>query len=650
MNKNLFFGVLILAGLWFPLHAYADDSASTTPEVIESAPSTVPLTDTASTTDPTASSTEPTVSGDPSPVVLPSVPITLAIETRNGTLFSGSLTVSACAKEDGPVTVSGYCAIEQSGIPATWTWYGSDAFISTIGDIGNDYTEGVYWNWFSDLTYGMTSLNAHELDAGESLLLSIGVLPLRVSATPEEAIVGSVTTIVVSAFGFNASFEPVWEPAASSTVFVNDVPYTTDATGTVAYTPLAPGTLTISATKEGFIPATSISVPIQDEPDTGDRGGNNDQQPSDPVSAAVGFLGAHQQLNGSFASPLLSDWAAIAFASADAPHRSLKQYLVSAPDKLETATDFERRAMALAAVGINPQKEIKEIVARFDGSQLGERSLINDDIFALIVLSQGGYAASDPIITSLAGTLVASQQDNGAWVSTDLTAAAIQALAPLSSLPGVLGATSRARSYLATRMDTNGCFGNSFATSWGIMAIHALGESPDAWSSASGATPLTCLKASQALDGGFEEGASTDMRVWATAYAIPALSGKTWGEVLRDYPKPQTLTEGTARTTESETITEPITEALPATIPIIIELPVLEFMLDTASVQEQPRTAIQERAAPVITHTSLTASALAAFPSETLEATPESLWTFFIDLTKSIFALIFRPELWSWIN
>lgn len=649
MNKNLFLGVLILFGMWFSLHAHADDAASTTPEIIEPETSSAPLVETASTTEVIASSTEPIISSDPSPVVVPSVPITLVIKTTSGTLFSGSLTVSACAKEDGPLTVSGYCAIEQSGVPATWSWYGSDAFITTIDGVGNDYTEGVYWNWFSDLTYGMTSLNAHELHAGESLLVSIGVLPLRISTTPEDAVVGSASTILVSAFGFNTNFDPVWEPAASSTVFVNNVPYTTDATGTVVYTPIAPGTLTISATKEGFIPATSISVPIQDAPDTGDSGGSTDEQPNDPISAAVGFLGAHQQLNGSFASPLLSDWAAIAFASANAPHRSLKQYLASAPDKLETATDFERRAMALAAVGINPQKEIEEIVARFDGTQIGERSLINDDIFALITLSQGGYTRSDPIIASLAKTLVASQQDTGAWVSTDLTAAAIQALAPLSSLPGVSAATSKARNYLAARVDTNGCFGNSFATSWGIMAIHALGESPSTWSSASGATPLSCLKALQAVDGGFEEGASTDMRVWATAYAIPALSGKTWNVVLRDYPKPQTPTEGTAKTAASESIPEPVMDARIETIPTGIEPTVLEIMPDSMSAQQQPRAVVQEPA-PMVARTVLAASALAAFPSEPKETPQKSLWAFFIALTKSIFALVFRPESWSWVN
>ena len=193
--------------------------------------------------------------------------------------------------------------------------------------------------------------------------------------------------------------------------------------------------------------------------------------------------------------------------------------------------------MALEALGIDPSEMANRIAARFDGTQVGDPSLVNDDIFALIALSHAGYAAHDPLMQSVVTFVLKRQSTDGSWENTDLTAAAVQALVPLSELPGVSSALSRARNYLASREQPDGCFGNSFTTSWSIMAIAALGESPDAWKSSDGSSPIECLRTLQATDGGFEGGASPDTRVWATAYALPALEGRTWRDILGSYTR-----------------------------------------------------------------------------------------------------------------
>jgi len=536
------------------------------------------------------------------------------------------------------MTVSGYCAIEQSGIEAEWSWYGSDAFIDTIGGVGNDYVAGTYWNWFSDLSYGMTSLSAHTLHQGESLIISIGRLPLRIEPV-EPALAGSTTTVAVAQFGFDASFEPIWQPAASSTVRVGEQFYLTDETGTVSFVPATSGTLNIIASKEGFLDAAAFSLSVDVavvEPAPGDAGDNSHHPaPADPVASALRFLRSHQQPDGSFASPLLSDWTAIAFASANAPAASLKNHLASASDTLETATDFERRAMALSALGINPQQKIREIVARFDGTQVGEQSLINDDIFALIALRHGGYTSSDSIVTSLAASIVRAQQPNGAWASTDLTAAAIQALAPLPSLPGAPSSMAKAREYLASRIEPSGCFGNSFATSWGLMAISALDESPDSWTSPTGATPLLCLRALQAEDGGFEEGASIDMRVWATAYAVPALTGQSWDRVLHSFKKPDTAAVEASDAKVHELILEEKTievtpiyaEVLPEASPPILAL---DLTQELKTAQKASLTFPQEALAAA----AITAPALAA------ETPQRSFWESLMGLVRFLLALV----------
>lgn len=515
-----------------PFSVRADDAATTTPEVSTAR-------DEATSTDPVATSS------DPAPMPIPAVPITLDIETQSGTLFNGAITVIACKSSPGATTetITAFCAIEQSGIPAVWSWYGSDAFIDSLGGVSNDYATSAYWNWFSDLAFGMTSLNTHELHAGESVLITIGRMPLRLSLSPNTLVAESTTTVSISEFGFDTNFNPVWTSAASSTVLANGAAHETDNTGVFTYVPVATGTVTLSATKEGYLPITPIvrnvaAAPAQEnEPVSSTGGGHSSPLSSkDPAASARDFLLKTQHAEGSFGSPLLTDWVALALARSS--NDLLKRQELSMNGSLLSATDFERHAMALEALGIDPSEIALAITAHFDGTQIGDPILVNDDIFGLIALSHAGYTGHDLIIKSVAAFVVKKQSDDGSWGNTDLNAAAIQALSPLTELPGVASAVSKARSYLASHEQANGCFGNSFTTSWSIMAITALGESPDAWKSSGGSSPIECLRTLQAADGGFEEGASPDTRIWATAYALPALEGRTWRDILGSYARP----------------------------------------------------------------------------------------------------------------
>lgn len=530
---------------------------------------------------------------------------------------------------------SAFCAIEQSGIAAAWSWFADDVFIDSLGGVGNDYVAGSYWNWFSDLSYGMTSLSAHALRPGESLLISIGRLPLRIEPVAE-AVRHSTTTLHVSQFGFDANFNPVWEPAASSTVTVNGIPYEA-ASGTLAYVASTTDALEIHATKEGYLDAEAFRLSVVEGPrtplETNDSTNPAPSPSPDAVSSGIAFLRANQRENGSFASPLLTDWAAIAFAGADVPNVSLKRYVQESHGTLTSATDYERRAMALAALGINPREEVAEIVSRFDGSQVGDPNLINDDIFALIALRLGGYTSADPIMQNIAATLLARQGSDGAWEGTDLTAAAMQALVPLSDLAGVPEALARARSALATRQQPDGCIGNSFATSWSIMAIRSLGESPDAWRSASGGTPRTCLMSTQAADGGFEAGAPEDMRIWATAYALPALADETWDSLLRKFRKPIVSLPKEETDAEVEFIKEAEkTPEVPSPVPELSAAP--QGKLAGFPANPEPRPALK------IPAHALAASALGASDMPAIsEPSPKKVWERIIEF---LYAMLVR--------
>ncbi|MEK9160434.1 MAG: prenyltransferase/squalene oxidase repeat-containing protein [Patescibacteria group bacterium] len=474
------------------------------------------------------------------PLSLLPVSITLEIYTEDRTLYRDEIEVTSCPQfpDDTGERITGYCAIEQSGITAAWSWYGNDAFIDSLGGASNNYETSAYWNWFSDLTYGMTALNVHELEDGEHLLITLDRFPLQL-VVPDDLVVGSTTPIEVLQFGFDMNFNPIWEPALESTIFIEGIAYPTDETGRILYTPLSTEELTFEAQKDEYLDADPVSTSPNEAATehtvTSGKGGSS--SPKNPTESAIAFLRTHQREDGSFANPLLSDWAALALKSAKESTQSVKNYLVQDLKDLKTATDFERRAMALAALGVNPNEYVQKIVSFFDGTQIGDGGLINDDIFALLIFSHIGYGDDDPMVRTIVKFLLAAQESDGGWESTDLTAAAIQSLTPYSSLPDVTSALSRARDFFVSHQQADGCFGNSFTTSWSVMAIIALDELPESWRSSQGESPLECLESMQGQDGGFEEGASDDVRVWATAYAIPALEGDTWHTLLGQYKK-----------------------------------------------------------------------------------------------------------------
>lgn len=632
MNKYI--PTLFLVILWaLPLASIAEELVPIIPEpeapVVEIVPEEV--TEAPGIPEPEIPEVTEPVLEDPEPVS-----ITLSIETPSGTLFSGSITVSACllSPEATIRTVNGYCAVTQTGTEAVWSWYGSDAFIDSIGGVGNDYTGSNYWNWFSDLSYGTTALNAHELHEDESLVISMGQFPLRIESSSNVITVGSTTTLSVSQFGFDANFNPAWEPAHGSTVILGDTSLTTDEAGVVSFIPSSSETITVIATKDGYLPATLV---VQTKPAVVEEkasSSTNEDSLSDPVASAVAFLLQYQNSDGSFPNELLTDWSALALKSAGASTKTLKQYLSSAPSDLKNVTDYERRAMALSALGVNPEEAVAEILAQFDGVQIGVPALINDDIFALIVLSHAGYTRTDDVIENIIATILTKQKLDGSFGDTDLTAAAIQALVPFEALPGVSGALQRARGFLVAHQQTDGCFGNSFTTSWSIMAIEALGESPDSWQSSSLISPVTCLTSLQAPDGGFEEGSSVNTRIWATAYALPALNGDTWHTLLNDYDRSEEVEANILP--EVPVIEEPVPLALDAPIPApATEQLVSKVHGSTPQITETPQKTPEHP---------LTASAIEALPLPDTDQLMQ-IWSFLVDLLTSslnaLYAFIF---------
>lgn len=345
-----------------------------------------------------------------------------------------------------------------------------------------------------------------------------------------------------------------------------------------------------------YFPTKPLTVNTPPPPsDGGSSGGAPSPKPKFSAEDALSYLKSAQDEDGSFAgSDLYTDWAAIAYGAgkvSDETRDALLEYFNSHNDISSLITDNERRAMALLALGKNPYSfnetnYIKAIIEEFDGTQFGDNSLVNDDIFALIPLNNVGYDENDDIITKTIDFIISKQENNGSWEdSVDITAAAILALEPFQSASLVLNALEKAETYLINTQESDGGWGNISSTSWAIQAENALGSS---WyKNDKNGVDYLALKQKEADNGGalLPSSENEENIIWTTSYAIPAGLGKTWNEIMKKVSKPKEEdndesyssssskdndTEESEETTKIETLA-PITENIVSDIPIIPE-------------------------------------------------------------------------------
>lgn len=260
---------------------------------------------------------------------------------------------------------------------------------------------------------------------------------------------------------------------------------------------------------------------------------------------AIKYLAGRQAVDGSIDNELFTDWAAIAFGAVSPEHEAvpaLKNYFINNPDPGESlgppVLSWTRRAMALMALGINPYSGttinyIQKIVEAFDGEQIGDTKLVNDDIFALLVLRRAGFEPSDTIVQKTSNFILNNQKPDGSWPGgVDMTAAAIQTLSLVSDIEGTTDAIAKAKAYLQSQQQVDGGFGNPEATSWVLQAIAALGEDWKEWKKGEN-SPGSYLFHLQRMDGSL----LSSQPVWSTAYAVPAAKGLPWGDILNFFQK-----------------------------------------------------------------------------------------------------------------
>lgn len=207
--------------------------------------------------------------------------------------------------------------------------------------------------------------------------------------------------------------------------------------------------------------------------------------------------------------------------------------------------------LAITALGENPktfgnEDYVTKLKTFFVSNQLGDASIINDDIFGSLALVASGESLSSEILTAEKKFLLQSQNSDGGWSfalngqsDTNTTASALLALKALG-LQITDTSVQNGLAYLKNSQNSDGGFpydpkssfstaSDSSSTAWVIWALNAFSISPDSWSKAQN-NPKTYLEQNQDTNAGFfkyQTGSSEDsFSAVTTAYAAIALSNK----------------------------------------------------------------------------------------------------------------------------
>ena len=262
------------------------------------------------------------------------------------------------------------------------------------------------------------------------------------------------------------------------------------------------------------------------------------------IKNAILYLQNQTDSNGCISSLSVTDWAALAIAAAEqnlSQWETTKQYLISSTTQLNNseATDWQRHCIALCAFNINPYNAsgidvISKIKGFYHHHQIGQIDNIYDDIFGVIALASAGINSSDPMIKNTINTIISYQKEDGSWNDVDSTAAAIIALS-ISTSNDSKTSIIKGLDFIKNHQQNNGSFNswgneNTATTSWVLCSLSSINEQPysQEWLE-NNKSSVDFLLNQQQKNGSFLYTEKQDLNSeWMTAYAIIALTGKTF--------------------------------------------------------------------------------------------------------------------------
>ncbi len=273
---------------------------------------------------------------------------------------------------------------------------------------------------------------------------------------------------------------------------------------------------------------------------------------------AIAYLSAQQQPNGGIAGyGGESDWTAIAL-SANGGDASTFQLtngtsladFVSNEATPTSTTGIERKLLALTALKADTTTLKATLVAKYDGTQLGDAAYLNDDIFGILAIAATNdsslysiaqsslnyvIAHQDPATGGFSSCADITQQYCG--VDSNDTASAIVALQVASTIgltnTALQPSLALAEKYLISSeqsdggfaaYDTNGSPSDGDSTAWAAIAFNTIGDTTHADSA------KAWMLANQNTDGGFGYVAyhTPGSDTYTTPNAVLALLGTNW--------------------------------------------------------------------------------------------------------------------------
>ncbi|MCA9349899.1 terpene cyclase/mutase family protein [Candidatus Saccharibacteria bacterium] len=252
-----------------------------------------------------------------------------------------------------------------------------------------------------------------------------------------------------------------------------------------------------------------------------------------------------------------SDWASIGLVTAGLDPASFSyqssptivQYLASNPlDPASSATTIEKRILAINALRQDPQNfyginYLDQLLGSYQANQLGDPTLLNDDIFGIMALLGSNQTTQIALLDSL-NYLVDNQEPDGGFgyslssgSDTNDTASALVALISSQRAglthPNLDQVIAGAINYLIPSQNLDGGFGylpgdpsDGSSTAWGLIALNAIGTIQDVQAYQGLASQW--LIDNQLSDGGFGYLAEYGSDTYTTSHALIALTGNTW--------------------------------------------------------------------------------------------------------------------------
>ena len=270
------------------------------------------------------------------------------------------------------------------------------------------------------------------------------------------------------------------------------------------------------------------------------------------VADALDYLRGQQNTDGSIGDFSTSAWAVMAVAAAGedpqnwqvGSNPTIVDYLSTTAAGASSVGDYSRMILAIAAAGEDPADFggidfVSLLETSYDGTQIGDSSLLNDDFWGVMALVAAGGDPASAVIQNSVSFILSNQNADGGWSwgvgqdsDVDDTAAALMALVAAGQSAGSTPVTDALAYIKSTQMDNGGfeSWGstNSATDSWGIDSLVAAGENPvcTTWESGANNNPLDDLLTFRNSDGSFNWTQSTPSNIaLMTSYAVTALLG-----------------------------------------------------------------------------------------------------------------------------